>query len=271
MKMNKNLIINLCRIAFAAAGVAGMLICGSHIERIETDFEIAENSTAVLAEKYISASQTENTAEKTEDIPSEVKNETSGLPEIDFEGLDSECSFGSVAGWLYCEGTNINYPIAQCDDNFYYLHRLLDGTENYSGTLYTDYRCMEYFRGTHTIVYGHNMANGTMFGELARYINDSDFYNEHPGMVLSTPDGDYSVEIFSAFVTVTSNEMLWKTEFSNDEEYEEYLEYIRSENRIPEANKTEVTVNDKIVSLITCAYDTDHSRTVVYGKLKEIS
>ena len=271
MKKNRNLIINICRIALAAAGVAGMLICGSHLERIEADFKTAENTTAILAEKYISAVEKEKTAEKAEETSSVVKDEKDGFPEIDFEGLDSECTFGSVAGWLYCEGTNINYPIAQCDDNYYYLHRLLDGTENYSGTLYTDYRCMENFRGTNTIVYGHNMANGTMFGELAKYINDRDFYNEHPGMLLSTPDGDYSVEIFSAFVTVTSNEMLWKTEFSNDEEYEEYLEYIRSENRIPEAAEAEVTVNDKIVSFITCAYDTDHSRTVVYGKLNEIS
>lgn len=86
---------------------------------------------------------------------------------IDFEQLMAK--YPDVVGWLYCEGTPINYPVMQSDDNNYYLRRLPDGNYNILGSLFADYRCGEIGDTNNYIVYGHNMKNGTMFSSLTKY------------------------------------------------------------------------------------------------------
>lgn len=263
------------------AGISGTVFFRKKAAEIEKVYNAASALNETMKSKY-------KTIETAQPAPPEIKtaSEEKALPEtdeikppssepvefnIDFTGLNNECRFGSVAGWLYCEGTQIDYPIAQCEDNSYYLYRLLDGTENESGTLFTDCICTPDFRGTNTIVYGHNMLNGSMFGEISKYVTQEEFFEEHPTMTLFTPNGDYQIDIFSAFVTVTTNEFVWQPEFNTDVEYQEYLDYIKAENRIPTGPNIDVTVNDKIITLVTCSFDTDHSRTMVFGRLKELN
>ena len=71
----------------------------------------------------------------------------------------------SVA-WLYIPGTNIDYPVMQSGDNDYYTRRAADGSYLYAGSLFMDYRCSSDFSDFNSVIYGHNMGNGTMF---ARY------------------------------------------------------------------------------------------------------
>ena len=85
---------------------------------------------------------------------------------VDFERLQEENK--DIIAWLYCPDTEINYPVVQSKDNEYYLRRLLDGTWNIAGTLFMDYRNAADCSDLHTIIYGHNMKNNTMFGSLHR-------------------------------------------------------------------------------------------------------
>lgn len=84
-----------------------------------------------------------------------------------------------MLAWLYCPDTVINYPVVQSDDNEYYLRRLMDGSSNTAGTLFADYRCSPDFSDPHTVIYGHNMKNDTMFGILPEY-GAQEFYEPHP-------------------------------------------------------------------------------------------
>ena len=104
----------------------------------------------------------EVTDQKQEEEPAEQEQAIPAF--IDFDNL-YEMSENAVA-WLYCPDTEINYVIAQADNNDYYLHRLLNGTDASGGTLFMDYRNSDDLSDWNTVIYGHNMKNGTMFAML---------------------------------------------------------------------------------------------------------
>ena len=86
---------------------------------------------------------------------------------VDFEVLQTENK--DIIAWLHCPDTKINYPVAQSEDNSYYLKHLYDGTANKVGCLFIDYENAEDFSDNNTIIYGHNMKNGSIFGTLDSY------------------------------------------------------------------------------------------------------
>ena len=106
-------------------------------------------------------------------------------PEVDFAAL-REINPDIVA-WIYIEGTKINYPIVQGEENSYYLKHLFSGEWNGSGCIFLDFRNDASFADRHSIIYGHHMKNGTMFTDLDKY-KKQEFFDEHPVALLITPD-----------------------------------------------------------------------------------
>ena len=101
-------------------------------------------------------------------IPAAVNETADIVPiQVDFDVLSKENQ--DVIGWLYCPDTSINYPVVQAADNEYYLHRLLDDSKNAAGTLFMDYRNSADLSDWNSVIYGHNMKNGSMFGSLPDY------------------------------------------------------------------------------------------------------
>ena len=88
-----------------------------------------------------------------------------------------------IVAWIYIEGTKINYPIVQGEDNSYYLKHLFSGEWNGSGCIFLDSRNDASFADRHSIIYGHHMKNGTMFTDLDKY-KKQDFFDEHPVALL---------------------------------------------------------------------------------------
>lgn len=93
---------------------------------------------------------------------------------------------GECIGWIYIEGTAVNYPVMHTpSDSQKYLRRNFEGKYSVSGIPFLDYRCT---LDTNLIVYGHNMKNGTMFSDLKKYL-DKSFREQHPVIELETADG----------------------------------------------------------------------------------
>lgn len=103
---------------------------------------------------------------------------------MDFAALEGVNS--DIVAWLYGADTGLNYPIVQAEDNDYYLYRLLDGTWNKNGTIFMDYVNRSDFSDQNTLVYGHHMKSGAMFGALVQY-KKQEFYDAHPYLYLYTP------------------------------------------------------------------------------------
>ena len=166
-----------------------------------------------------------------------------------------------VVGWIYSEGTVIDYPIVQGDDNVFYLDHLFSGKWGFAGTLFMDYDNLPDFSDYNTVVYGHHLKNGEMFASISNY-RDQDYYEEHPVMYLYTPAGDYKVELFSGYARDASP---IPHDFDTPEDYLAYIDQITALSDF----SSDVTVGpeDRIISLVTCSYVTDNARYVLHGKL----
>lgn len=179
---------------------------------------------------------------------------------IDFDSLMKVNA--DATAWIYCPGTVINYAVATSHDNADYLHTLLNGKQNAGGTLFIDCRNSADFSDNNTVIYGHNMKNGSMFGTLQRYKKQS-YYKEHPLMYIYTPSVNYRVEIFAAFVGDSGMDIYNVP--SSENARAAYLDYALRHSFI----KTDVSVEaeDDIVTLSTCTSGGETERFIVMGKL----
>lgn len=105
--------------------------------------------------------------------------------EIDFAGLKAVNP--DVIAWIQIPALDISYPVVQGKDNAYYLHHLFSGESNINGSIFVDCHNQPDFTDQNTIVYGHNMKNGSMFGTLDKY-QDKELFEQHPEFYLYLPD-----------------------------------------------------------------------------------
>ncbi len=227
------------------------------------EYRVAQRSYDKLSEQFVSTdAPTASLAPVTEtDGAQEDEDKEISPIKVDFDQLLAQNS--DVCGWLYSKDTVINYPIAQGSDNNEYLHHLLDGSYNSSGTLFVDCECGPEFSGTNTVVYGHNMKDGSMFNSLTNY-KDQSYYDEHPVMYLNTPKQNYKIEIFSAYICNYDSDT-YTRDFYSAEDYSAWLTKMKSQSDF--TSDVEVTANDRVITLSTCTYEYDNARFVVQGKL----
>ena len=103
-----------------------------------------------------------------------------------------------MVGWIQIPGTEIDYPLMQGKDNDFYLNNNWRGAKEYVGSIFLEYRNDPDMTDFNTIVYGHNMANGSMFGSLHRYQYDA-YPEEHPYVYIVTDAGVLRYEVFSTY------------------------------------------------------------------------
>lgn len=183
-------------------------------------------------------------------------------PEVDFDALRAQNE--DIVGWIYLEGTPINYPVVRGDDNDYYLRRLYDGTPNGSGSIFMDFRNEPNFIDRNNILYGHSMNNGSMFTAIKKYKNQA-FYDEHPYALLMTPDGNYKLEFFTGYIANVEQDA-WNYYFDTDEEFQFWLDSGKSKSTF--ASTVTPTVEDRVVTLSTCTYEFNNARYVLVGVLR---
>ena len=119
-------------------------------------------------------------------IPSQEERLNS-IPDVDFEKLISQND--DIIGWIFIEGTDISYPVLCGRDNQQYLFQSYEKKYLKAGSIYIDYRCSRGFSDSRTVVYGHNMHNGSMFGKLDKFTRES-YMKEHPYVYILLPDGE---------------------------------------------------------------------------------
>lgn len=183
---------------------------------------------------------------------------------VDFTSLEKINP--DVTGWIAAEGTEIDYPVVRGKDNEYYLQHLFTGDRNKLGSIFMDYRNHSDFSDRNTIIYGHNMKDGSMFSSLTKY-KDQQFYDNFPNMMLYTPVGNFTIELFAGFI-VDGNYEYVRFDFKDDHNYQSYIDTLKRKSTF-EAN-TIVKASDRIVTLTTCTYEFDNARYILFGALKPI-
>lgn len=181
--------------------------------------------------------------------------------EVDFDAL--QAINPQTVAWISSNDGSIHYPVVRGTDNDYYLNHLIDGTVNRNGSIFMDFRNEADFTDRNTFIYGHNMLDGTMFASLSRY-SEADYRRQHPNLLLVTPTGSYSLQVFAGSV-VPGNSDIYQLSYRDDEEFSAYLEKVRAMSEF--ASDLDVTEADRIVSLSTCAYHYEDARYVLFCKL----
>ena len=241
-----------------------MVFSGTRLWEIYDEYAAGEEIYDNYVDKFVNNHQVAEAAEVEElEVSEEVSEEiskSSAPISIDFDAIFAENK--DIVGWIYSEGTPINYPIVQSSDNDYYLRRMLDGSYNIAGSIFMDYRNSADLTDSNTIIYGHNMKNETMFGTLEEYM-DQDYYDNHPVIHYITPDESYEIQLITGYITDA-----WSDTYSipqNPEELGELTSKMVSKSSF--TSNYSFDEGDNLITLSTCAYDFNDARYVVVGKI----
>ena len=175
-----------------------------------------------------------------------------------------------TAGWLTIPDTGIDYVVVQGSDNDYYLRRDFYGNSDSNGTLFVDYRCDIVNPTTNTIIYGHDMNSGMMFGTLSRYYEDVNFYRSHRTVNFSTIYEHRTYEI----VAVCLSEVKYQDDSSyryynfidagNEAEWNAFVNNVRDLTLYPE--DLTLAPGDQVLTLSTCDDYKDNGRLFIVAR-----
>ena len=165
----------------------------------------------------------------------------------------------NIVAWIKIEGTEVNYPIVQGDNNQYYLTHTVAETENKCGSIFLDYENTSDLSDKNTIVYGHNMKNGSMFRTITKY-EKAEFFQEHPSVWILTPSYQIEYTLLSAHFTPLKGST-YDLHFENDSEFNNFL--LKEKNN--SIYDTNIPINNvkQTVILSTCKGSKNVNRFVV--------
>ncbi|SFK63345.1 sortase B [Lachnospiraceae bacterium KH1T2] len=200
---------------------------------------------------------------------------TDGSDTVSATEISLDVDFGALSkinpdikGWIYYPVLNISYPIVQTEDNEYYLTHTFYRNTNKSGAIYLDHANAPDFSDFNSLIYGHNMRDGSMFGSLKKLYQEEDLRKNNPYFyVIMADDTVYECEIFSYYVGHETSDAF--TIPTTDEQKEAYINDALRKS--VENTGVEVSKDDRIITLATCSGPAGTQyRFFVHGKINEI-
>ena len=214
-------------------------------ERMKKQYEVAQKSQQEL-----------NNTEQEELTEEQLKQRYQ-------ERFDQLLAINSdIVGWISIENTGIAYPVVQSSDNDYYLNHNVEKQSSARGSIFMDYRNMVLNDDVHTVIYGHHMKDGSMFGELSKY-KDEAYYAEHDTITFEGIEEPTKWQIFSVYI-YSPEDQFFEYEFADEQQYNDYLDKIVKKSRY--STNVEVTSDDQLLTLVTCTYEITDARFIIHAK-----
>lgn len=257
---------NKIRYILMAALAAVFLFAAYRIYEAQAEYGKGRDAYHDAELKYVEAAGAEDPEPMDEWGLEPIETEHAPIS-VDFQALSEDCP--DIQGWIYCEGTNINYPVVQGLDNDQYLRHTYLGEYAVSGSIFLEAANSPGFLDSNNIIYGHHMKDKSMFACLSSWA-DQDFYEEHPVMWLLTPEQDYRIELFSGYVTPAGSDVY--AVFQGPSEWlDGYLEKALADSDFECGPGFELDGGARYVLLSTCDYTYQNARYVLHGKLVPVS
>lgn len=180
---------------------------------------------------------------------------------INYSKINNE----DVVGWIIMNQNKINYPILKSNDNNFYLTRDYNKKHNQSGSIFMDYRNND-FKDKNTVIYGHSMLDGTMFGSLREMFKKGyfDTKNNNYIKIYDLNSKEITYQIFSYYIIDTENYYITTT-FTTEEQYKIFIDKITK--RSYKKFNIKIDTTDQILTLSTCS--SNNKRKVLHAvKLK---
>lgn len=272
----KRMIYRILSGIFAIVFLASVIWLIRYFYQMEQSEQQLEN----MQDAYVQTVPPEETPEPAKTTEPETAEATEENPYRDLDGYDvpdkvidfaaiqeEECA--DIYAWVTVPGTRIDYPVVQHPEEAdYYLNHNLDGSEGYPGGIFTQFYNSKDWEDSNTVIYGHNMRNGTMFASLHNY-EDPLFFEENPYVYLYLEDGRTRVyQIFAAYEYSNAN-LVTTFQLLGEEAYENYLKEIYRLDGMNNNFDEDITVTaeDKIITLQTCVYQKPDLRYLVQAVL----
>lgn len=254
MKKNKSasiIILNIILIlAIIILGFCGYsLFCTYNNYKEEQNYWAQIETNAITIKENVAANS-ESTAEKT------FADNTQVLYSY-LLNINSDC-----VGYIIIPGTKVSYPIVKSKDNKDYLDISFDKAPNHSGSIFMDYRCNSDFNDVCTIIYGHNMKDGSMFRTLNEYVAE-DYYLNHKQVLISTKTTNSfkTYNIISAYITTQDDLETYRIDFTDSADYTDFLSLIKNKSLYDTGIDID---NTKRVILLSTCRGNNNSRFVVW-------
>lgn len=259
----------------------GLRRANQEMEEILSSYVSRTESSETSSEGTHSSSEESSTEESVSSDPeSESSEETNPLytedlspygvdgRSVDFAALQSEQN-EHIYAWIVVPGTAIDYPVLQHPEEMdYYLNRNLDHSKGYPGCIYTQRMNSKEWTDPNTVLYGHNMKNGSMFAALHRY-KAADFFDENRYIHIYTEDGRILIyDIFAAY-EYSDTHLLMNFQLYTESGIQSYFDSIFSNVGLNSNFREgiELTADSRIITLSTCISNKPTSRYLVQGVL----
>ena len=169
--------------------------------------------------------------------------------------------------WIVVPGTKIDYPVLHCKKWNEYLYKDYKGESSKPGSIFIQSETDKDFSDFHTIIFGHNMRNKSMFGSLHSY-EDGSFWKKHRKIYIYQPGKAIRYRVFAAYDCKDGSET-YRTEYKDDKAKEGWLSMIRKSSYFTAEDVVDIT--DHVLTLSTCSNGGPRSsRYVVHGFEKEV-
>lgn len=273
----------LFRIVFFVA-LAVFCYCAFRLAALFLAYKAGNDEYSALNEQYVDMEEGKSGLEETageDPFGGETEAETETELAVDSEGnqyvkrlpiMKNPIDFNSlgavnsdIIGWIRVGALDISYPVARAEDNDYYLHRTFEKKDNFAGCIFVDFHNNGLFTDKNTIVYGHNMKDGSMFGTLKKFYEEG-VYESDPYFWIYTPTKIYRYHIFNCSQVPAVSETYQLT-FADDEDFLGYVSDAFANSAV-DSQGISVEADDRIVTLSTCTGD-DTTRFVVQGVMDQ--
>lgn len=231
------------------AGILMIAAAGYTLAATQMDYKNSNDLYEDLNQEFASTQQSTETQEKKPDWTAF---------NVDFDKLKKINP--EVAGWLYFENEDLSYPVMYSGEDDKYLHTAMDGTKAVAGSIFVEGKNSPDFSDSHTIIYGHNMRNLSMFGKLRYYYREENYYKDHQYFQILTENAAYRYRIF-AYENVRADSFIYSVPFAADDSFGEFIEKLYGLSLRDTGVKADR--EDHVVTLSTCS--TTGNRFVVHA------
>lgn len=212
---------------------------------IYSDYKLASDEYDTLADSWVSE---ESATAETEEGPQVDSPYDYEIPYYEVDLAAAKQQNPDTIGWIILPDSKINYPILKSKDNAEYLTTTFEGKAARSGAIFMDMNCQSDLSDQNTIIYGHNMRNGSMFRALNN-MTDPDYFATHHVFCIDIGNGFEHYEVISCYATTEDNTSSWQISFESQESYEEWLKKITKRCTY---DCVDYNVNKTTITLSTC-------------------
>lgn len=172
-----------------------------------------------------------------------------------------------VRGWLCIDDTHIDYPVVQGEDDMGYINRDVYGEFSLSGSIFLSSVNSPDFSDGYSLVYGHHMEHGGMFGDVVNF-TDTEYFRGHLSGKLYLTDAAYEIELFACMETDAYDPVIYQPQNQKEGDISELLNYLKKHS--VQYREIGVEAEDSVIGLSTCAQERTDGRVILFGRLRSL-